>query len=245
MRINSPEELAHHLKRDLRLPLTARPWNIHRPADTLWWLVPSTEWPAYQHGKLLFSMAKDVPRKHLLGVNDAVLHVDEIFAGLNIEKGYGKNAVVVDPTLRRRPAQIMDGTWCWRSVVEGQGREHFARALTAASHESPFSIYVISTHVHDRDSPVHREWDALLFGCGSSGIKAVSNNGFPVGVLRATSTVDSFEALAEALGKVDEFHWVDLYVGVHVAKGELDLTGWYQRTLSHFDPWVGVASARP
>ena len=245
MRINSPEDLAHSLKKDLRLDLTARPWSIHQPADTLWWLVPSTEWPAYQHGKFVFSFAKDVPRKHLLGPNDGMLHVDTIFAGLNIEKGYGKNATVVDPALRRRPAQIMDRTWCWHSIIEGDGPAQLARALRVASGQSAFSIYVVASHVHDRDSPIHRDWDAVLFSCSSSGIKAVVNNGFPAGVLQATKTADSFETLANALSSIDEFHWVDLYVGVHLAKGELDLVGWYRRTLSHFDAWVAGIAAKP
>ena len=77
MVISSAQELAYAVNDRLRLGLTARPWNIYAAADTFWWLVPSTDWPAYRYGKLAFSLARDVPRKDLLGVNDSVLEVDK------------------------------------------------------------------------------------------------------------------------------------------------------------------------
>ena len=67
MLINSAQDLAYAANDCLTLGLTARPWNLYAAADTFWWLVPSTEWPAYRYGKLAFSLAKDAPRKDLLG----------------------------------------------------------------------------------------------------------------------------------------------------------------------------------
>jgi len=32
---------------------TARPWNYFKPDTTIWWLVPSTDWPSYKHGKII------------------------------------------------------------------------------------------------------------------------------------------------------------------------------------------------
>jgi hypothetical protein len=60
---------------------------MHQAGDTFWWLVPSGDWPAYQHGKLAFSLAKDDARKALLGINDAVLEIDTIFAAFTVERG--------------------------------------------------------------------------------------------------------------------------------------------------------------
>jgi len=34
--------------------LVARPWNMYEPDTTTWWLVPSSDWPAYKHGKFHF-----------------------------------------------------------------------------------------------------------------------------------------------------------------------------------------------
>ena len=94
---HSPHTLASGLNKTLGLGLTERPWNLHNPTDTLWWLVPSTEWPAYSHGKLAFSLAKDDGRKHLLGWNDPLLELEKMFVGLNVEKGYGNVATFVNP----------------------------------------------------------------------------------------------------------------------------------------------------
>ena len=89
MIIRSARELAHGLNDQLKLGLTPRPWNLYSPADTFWWLVPSTDWPAYRYGKLAFSGARDVPRRELLQTNTPALATDSIFAGFNVEKGYG------------------------------------------------------------------------------------------------------------------------------------------------------------
>jgi hypothetical protein len=101
MTIHTPEALAHAVNDQLNLKLTPRPWNMYQAEDTLWWLVPSGDWPAYQHGKLAFSLAKDDGRKALLGINDSVLETETIFAGLNVEKGYSEAAVFVNPAKAR------------------------------------------------------------------------------------------------------------------------------------------------
>ena len=36
------------------IQLFERPWNFYEPDNTAWWLIPSTEWPAYRHGKFFF-----------------------------------------------------------------------------------------------------------------------------------------------------------------------------------------------
>ena len=72
MIVNSARELAYAIN-DIGKPgLTPRPWNIYSPDDTFWWLVPTTEWPAYRYGKYAFSHPKDVPRKNLRRVRRVV-----------------------------------------------------------------------------------------------------------------------------------------------------------------------------
>ncbi len=66
MIVTSPQELANAVNDQMRLGLTRRRWNLYKPRETFWGLVPSTEWPAYRHGKLAFSSASDHPRKGLL-----------------------------------------------------------------------------------------------------------------------------------------------------------------------------------
>lgn len=39
--------------------LTARPFNRYDPMYTMWWLVASTEWPAYRFAKIFFDQRRD------------------------------------------------------------------------------------------------------------------------------------------------------------------------------------------
>lgn len=244
MIVDSPQDLAYGIKNQLQLGLTPRPWQLYNPADTLWWLVPSTDWPAYRHGKFVFSLAKDTPRKPLIGLNDSRIEFDRIFAGLNVEKGYGHMATEVDPMLRRKSAQIIDNRWLWFTLVEGDGPTRFGELLAAVSASDRVDLYVVSSYVHDREdvrdreSDIQREHDAIMFSCHSAGISATLHNHFPVGVLRGIDNAMDFVELADRLRTIDDYHWVDIYVGTYVAKGDVDIKDLYKRVLSHFNDWV-------
>lgn len=51
---------------------TARPYDIHRPDETTWWVIPSTDWPSYLHGKFFFRLIEGT----------------RIETGIYIEKGF-------------------------------------------------------------------------------------------------------------------------------------------------------------
>jgi hypothetical protein len=235
MQINSARELAYSVNDSLKLGLTARPWNLYAASDTFWWLVPSTEWPAYRYGKLAFSLARDVPRKDLLGIDDTLLETDAIFAGFNIEKGYGGVATVVNPSLRRKPAQVLDPKWLWYELTGGQGPVQFERTLASAA--SNATIYLYSSYVHDREAEVHAPHDALMFRCTVDGLEPMLHK-VPIGVLRGAATAIDFRTLAGGLRQIDDYHWVDMYAGAHVPRGDVDVVDLHTRVLSYFDLWL-------
>jgi hypothetical protein len=237
MIVNAPQELAYGLNNKLKLELTARPWNMHNPADTLWWLVPSTEWPAYSHGKLAFSLAKDDTRKYLLGLNDRLLELDTIFAGFNVEKGYGNVASFVNPALKRKPQQIIDPNWTWFDLIDGPRVAEFGRAIASATSHADIYVYVVSSYAHDRDADVLVQHDALMFKANGTHLNAVLDK-CPLRVLHDAKAASDFTALAERLRAIGDYYWVDLYVGTHVPKGEVDLSGLYTNVLSCFNPWL-------
>ncbi len=245
MNIHTARELAYAVKTQVRPELIARPWQLQAPDDTLWWLVPSSEWPAYRHGKLVFSFAKDGPRKALLGLNDGAIHTDRLFAGLNVEKGYGRVAAEVDPVLRRKTDQILDDGWLWHGLIDDPGIRRFTEMLRTVSAKATLHLYVVSSYVHDREADVHRDRDVVVFDCGASGIGALLSNGFPIGVLRDCDRATDFGQLAQRLAQVDEYHWVDIYAGTYVTKGEQDVSGLGRNVLSHFNPWVVEAPRVP
>jgi hypothetical protein len=238
MIVNSARDLAHGINDAMKLGLTPRPWNLYDPGDTFWWLVPATEWPAYRYGKLAFSQARDTPRKDLLGINDRMLDVDGIFAGFNVEKGYGAVAAFVNPSLKRKPAQFVDPRWLWFEITGAAGAAQFSRTLATAVSQAEIRIYVVVGYAHDREASTGGQRDAVLFTCNANGLSWALDNRCPIDVLRGTKRVTTFGQLAEHLRSIDDYHWADLYVGTHVTKGDVDLADLHLRVLSCFDAWL-------
>lgn len=51
---------------------TARPWNCYR-TNELYWLVPSTEWPAYPYGKAFFKFEEGNPNYFFIRVSPRLM----------------------------------------------------------------------------------------------------------------------------------------------------------------------------
>jgi hypothetical protein len=237
MFVTTPRELAHGLNQHLRLGLTPRPWNIHSP-DEFYWLVPSTVWPAYRYGKFAFAASRSVPRRDLNGADAALVANDTIFAGFNLEKGYGPLAVNVDQSLRRRPAQIIDSTWLWPELITGAGPESVDRILRRAVGQAPLFLYVTSGYVHDQEDRGRHPHDVAMFACSVQGINIAAKNAFPVGVLLGGEKATTFVELASLLENIDDYHWVDVYIGTFVQQGDVDLFGLHDRVLSFVSGWL-------
>lgn len=87
--------------------LTARPFNRFVPADSIWWLVPSAEWPAFKYSKLFVNP--------LSGTN-------KYEVGLYLEKGHSSNILLVEGDKPSNRAQVMDNTWEWAKLRKDKGR---------------------------------------------------------------------------------------------------------------------------
>ena len=235
MMIQTPRELARAVRdrfssnRELHL----LPWRQEEPETTLWWLTPSGENPAYGDGKFVFSLDKDSPRKALLGRCDDLLEVGTIFVGLNIEKGLGPAAGIAGPP-RPKPSEMLGLSWVWHQLVGGDGPVQFARTLAALSRGVTTHLYVISATVRDADDSARsRPRDAVLFSCHASGITTLVGE-FGDGVLDrdGVKTATTFESLADELRRVDDYHWVDLYAGTYISRGDVDLAHVEESVLS-------------
>lgn len=80
--------------------MTARPFNRHEPAQTIWWLVPTTEWPAFKFGKYFFD---NRPSKLPAGEKG-------FYCGYYVEKGVIGLAAELSRSYYR-----MDNDWKWNS----------------------------------------------------------------------------------------------------------------------------------
>lgn len=107
---------------------TLRLWNRFQPENTLWWLVPSTERPAYPHGKGIVSPGDS-------------LRPDQVFCGMHVEKGF--NPIVAEAYPRvRHYKQILEPTWSWHHTLRGLGDGSFADAVESIRRASGEPVYI-------------------------------------------------------------------------------------------------------
>ena len=120
--------------------LSPRPWNKFKPDDTLWWLVPATDWPAYRYAKLYFDL---VPWEPLCS---------------HLRSARGKRAASVhsgDAYPSRRGSQyIMGGDWAWHRFLEGMGNGSMTKAMGDAVHgtDQVCSVVIYGGYVPDPGS---------------------------------------------------------------------------------------------
>ena len=98
------QSLAHAISEIASVKLTPRPYNRFTPDDTIWWLVPSSEWPAYRFGKLFFE-----PRvERILGRSSG-----SIYFGFYVEKGLSPVVGQIYP-----PTWVMHADWFWTEFLD-------------------------------------------------------------------------------------------------------------------------------
>lgn len=109
---NAPRETCYAVQRAVKSQfpnLVARPFNMYEPETSLWWLVPSNEWPAYKYGKLYFNWG-DIDRK-------------QIRVGFHTEKGLDASIASVYKSAKGSRL-IMHDDWHWfdmfRRIADGQ-----------------------------------------------------------------------------------------------------------------------------
>ncbi len=79
-----------------------RPYNHFSPDNTLWWLVPSTEWPAFKYAKLFFlSRPEDLP-----------IGTSGVYCGLYVEKGLNIKVKEFYPK-----ELIQTALWDWERIT--------------------------------------------------------------------------------------------------------------------------------
>ncbi|MEA3377915.1 MAG: hypothetical protein U9R72_17135 [Chloroflexota bacterium] len=104
-----------------------RPWNRFQPKDTTWWIVPSTDWPAYRHGK-------------------AMLRPSRFFAGrveccLYVEIGFGPPVGGLYPPLIRDVA-VVDDSWTWSHFLTGLRDGSVLQAAETVAEQSGTGLFL-------------------------------------------------------------------------------------------------------
>jgi len=80
------------------LDLWPQPWNRFERENTRWRLVPSSDWPAYHHGKLSFDPTHE--------------EANVLYCGFDVEKGFAPIVSEAYPSTRQRKLLVRD-SWTW------------------------------------------------------------------------------------------------------------------------------------
>lgn len=235
------EDLAEAASRE-GFELTTRPWNRFEPDETEWWLVPSSDWPAYKHGKIYLRW-KDSERR----LGRACLH---------IEKGLGaETAPAYDAPRGRR--LIMDRTWTWHLLKDPHSADGLQASLARLSARSPGRVEIALEvgYVADPDA-----FDPYAYDFGRDKFKyALTDDSQSLtlfeadagaGLLENMETVRSVRKLAARVtalpGKA--WTWVEFTAGVPIhldaeprAEGPTVLASELWTDLSLFRPWLRAA----
>ena len=136
---NSPRQTCYAVHRTIeqQFPnLVARPWNMYEPDASVWWLVPSSDWPAYKYGKLFFDWA-DHQRK-------------TIWVGFYSEKGLGQSISSVYKSAKGSRL-IMQDDWHWFDLFRRLADGQFANVVKNISPQLsvPLQLRVLGGYVQD------------------------------------------------------------------------------------------------
>lgn len=227
--------------------LTARPYNRFEPADSLWWLVPTTDWPSFRHGKIVFA-----PNLVQLGV---------VTCGLHVEKGYGRKVKNAVKSLSE--TRVLSNSWAWPGLLADLGNGRFAGgALQVAERSGEPVVLKIDVFQFDDSGEFGLDSrfdsvDGSLASRNALGSFRFDVNGDQLSLHSQSEVKREAQAVAacQRLGdlaalfkdpqvmKKWDWFWVDVYAGVNI---ELALTqantatGWPEPTIwrNVVHPWM-------
>jgi len=221
--VNAPHicDLAHSVAEDANLTeshrFTPRPWNRFEPQDTLWWIVPSTDWPAYQYGKGVLRRSDFQPA--------------QVQCGLHVEKGFDRVVSMVYPILQKR-GHILDKGWVWPQFARDLANGKIGRAAQAITDVmgSPVVLEVDIWYPTDpEDFEPHSivESDDAVNACtrpGEAGHIWFEMAGEQLSKLGESCLTDLAHGLASCRQTGDlvasaqsdpmKWAWIDVYIGV-------------------------------
>ena len=105
---------------------TARPWNKFEPNDSLWYLVPNTNWPAYPYGKGVLRPSQWYPGR--------------VLCGLHVEKGFDPVVGTVYPALTQRGHILDEKKWIWQRFMHDLSTGQVEEVATKVAADTGFPV---------------------------------------------------------------------------------------------------------
>lgn len=184
---------------------TARPWNYFKPESTLWWLIPSTEWPAYKYGKLVFFRAKECYR-----------------VGVHIERGISENA---GQMLSSKNALKLctKPDWAWNSLLSDLSNGKFENRLKEISKitDRPLRVSLQASIITSEYDPYSEKIEGLetdhiiSFEYSSGELKVLEDE--MKGEMRKYGYIAKIDDLMDVFQEKDlGWLWIDMFITVDV-----------------------------
>jgi hypothetical protein len=224
-------ELTREADAQARLFAT-RPFNRFDTAFTEWWMIPSSDWPAYKYGKLCFWRYPNA--------SDGLMYV-----GYYVEKGLDPDASSVPGV---NPKEIMQRDWFWRTFEREVGSKEFIETSDRIGQVAgEFPSVLVHAHefnkVPKEDQPRGQPSDAIEFrlGFGGENLSLVQSANSSLAEINGST---SLNMLMDTLSQLDlRFHWIDFIVGVPFRYGVDSAESWnaarlWQDALQPWLPWV-------
>ena len=227
-------QFQEHLNlQNIKTNLFALPFNRFDPDNSIWWLSPSPENPAYKYGKFGF-----IPHDN-----------NEILIGLYVEKGLGADYCSIAGS-KAANRMVMDKDWLWHNFIHKMGSDQFLSILNEIASntlENP-EIHIwggYATPGFEPEQPKYN-WDKFEFYWDFKlhqllQIKAI-HKGNVLGNIEYCSNLIS---LKKELMKFNDnsYVWIDLFLGYRMEIASLSNDSWgvskiVENILYPLDEWV-------
>lgn len=239
------EQAAHDL-RDATIELVARPYSYYDPEDTIWWMVPSSEWPAYRFAKLFFVAEGEAP---------------VLYSGLYVEKGLSP---MVAETYHKRSAFAMGDGWAWPGFCDDLRNGAVSRAISRVAELSgtPLRVQIHASVSIAKASSSYDPHDHTTFENPADVVEFETHDGVLTAVRKETPGrvalpllgISNLTDLPDAVNAIEnlEWTWIDLLIGIPIqlaggAQGEAtaedsaavwDANALWRHGLQPWQPWL-------
>ena len=199
--VTTTHELCKSLKQNFT-DLQMLPYNYHQPNNTVWWLSPSSEKPAYRFPKFaVLPPESDAP--------------DQIFVGLYIEKGVDE---VYAKAVGIAKTHIIDSSWAWHRLLSNM-RENsklsksIAEVCRNIGSNMELRLYA-NMQIKDSIDAITPKGEKLAFELNDKLSVCQSEN--PSKLLASLVSCTSLPELSSAIQQIHNanFLWIDFVLGV-------------------------------
>ena len=208
--------------------LTLRPYNYTAPKFTEWWLIPSTDWPAFRYSKLCFGKSNS----------------ELMFTGFWVEKGMGNQ--LADMV---KSNEIMERNWYWHELLEQGKAGALDKPLRAVQQRSGLPVSVCLSlyefnHVRDPETGEDHPDDQLELVVGDIDLtfETVTEAANVLAPLNGAVTLTDLIARIADLGDLS-WYWINFWVVIRVkysqdGTGDWDAADIWHNALEPWLPWV-------